>query len=167
MKQFEQDKEKARLKELRQQSEAVFQTWLSKHPQVPNCEAVAKLFRDYMDFTDGLVEADFDFAFGNLESSIMLLPLPTKRQIAHEMRQMTTPELKNELKAMRAAQEGKYTGYPDLPQEMVPAGKVRAVTVDAAYIRGLSPFELRRLCRVYSVQQVNNRLAQVTPAKEK
>ncbi|MGC1492178.1 MAG: hypothetical protein WA798_12470 [Candidatus Acidiferrum sp.] len=53
----------------------------------------------------------------------------------------------------------RYTGYPQLSKTVVRPGTVRAVPQDAAYLRSLDPFDLKRLCRLYGVEQVNARLA--------
>ena len=43
----------------------------------------------------------------------------------------------------------KYPGYPDLPLEIVPKGKVRAVRCDAKYLKSLDATALRDMCRRY------------------
>jgi hypothetical protein len=53
----------------------------------------------------------------------------------------------------------KYQGYPTLGKTKVPPGKVRAVAVDAAYLKSLDPWELKKLVRLYGIDQVNDRLA--------
>jgi hypothetical protein len=50
----------------------------------------------------------------------------------------------------------RYPGYPDLPLEIVPKGKVRAVRCDAKYLMNLDSNELRHLCRRYSLPQIND-----------
>jgi arsenate reductase-like glutaredoxin family protein len=53
----------------------------------------------------------------------------------------------------------KYVGYPQLGKTIVPPGKVRAVPQDAAYLKLLDPWELKKLVRLYGISQVNDRLA--------
>jgi hypothetical protein len=53
----------------------------------------------------------------------------------------------------------KYQGYPTLGKTVVPPGQVHAIQQDAAYLKSLDSWELKRLCRLYGVEQVNNRLA--------
>jgi hypothetical protein len=53
----------------------------------------------------------------------------------------------------------KYVGYPALGKTIVPPGKVRAVPLDAAYLKSLDLWDLKRLCRLYGVEQINDRLA--------
>lgn len=53
----------------------------------------------------------------------------------------------------------RYPGYPDLPLEIVPKGKVRAVKCDAQYLKNLDPDTLRDLCRRYSFPQINDAIA--------
>jgi len=50
-------------------------------------------------------------------------------------------------------------GYPQLPKQIVRPGTVRAVPLDAAYIRNLGVYDLKKLIRLYGGQQVNTRLA--------
>jgi hypothetical protein len=50
-------------------------------------------------------------------------------------------------------------GFPRLPKTIVPAGQVVAVPLDAAYIKKLEPWEIRRLSRIYGQAAVNARLA--------
>jgi len=52
-----------------QQSTEVFYRWLSKHPEIPNTEATLGAFKRYTDFSDPLVDSDFEFAWGNMKGS--------------------------------------------------------------------------------------------------
>ena len=51
------------------QSTEVFYRWLGKHLEIPNTEATLKAFKRYTDFSDPLVESDFEFAWGNMKGS--------------------------------------------------------------------------------------------------
>jgi hypothetical protein len=53
----------------------------------------------------------------------------------------------------------RYPGFPDLPTEIVPKGKVRAVRCDSAYLRSLDADTLRDMCRRYSLPQINDAIA--------
>ena len=53
----------------------------------------------------------------------------------------------------------KYVGYPQLGKTVVPPGTVHAVNLNAAYLQSLDAYALKRLCRLYGIEQVNNRLA--------
>src|SRR5580704_8268732 len=53
----------------------------------------------------------------------------------------------------------KYQGYPQLGKSIVRPGTVRAVPLDAAYLRGLDAWELKKFCRLYGTEQINARLA--------
>lgn len=47
---------------------------------------------------------------------------------------------------------------PALPKQLFENGQT--VTVDARYLRGLDAYSLKRLCRIYSTDAVNQRLAE-------
>ena len=49
-------------------------------------------------------------------------------------------------------------GYPTLPKQLFENG--RTVTVDAFYLKALDPYSLKRMCRIYSTEAVNQRLAE-------
>ena len=53
----------------------------------------------------------------------------------------------------------RYEGYPQLGQSIVRPGTVHAVALDAEYLRDLDSWDLKRLCRLYGISQVNDRLA--------
>ena len=53
----------------------------------------------------------------------------------------------------------RYTGYPQLGKTIVRPGTVRAVPLDAAYLRGLDAWELKKYTRLYGLTQINDRLA--------
>jgi hypothetical protein len=53
-----------------------------------------------------------------------------------------------------------FPGWPTLPASIVPRGQIQAVQCDAAYLRSLHPEDLRRMTRLYSVDQINFRLSQ-------
>ena len=53
----------------------------------------------------------------------------------------------------------KYQGYPTLGKTFVRPGTVRAVPLDAEYLKRLDPWELKRFVRLYGLEQVNDRLA--------
>jgi hypothetical protein len=67
-------------------------------------------------------------------------------------------ELK-QIVAEARADTRKYPGFPTLGKTIVRPGTVRAVPLDAAYIKALDSFELKRFVRLYSAEQVNDRLA--------
>ena len=49
-------------------------------------------------------------------------------------------------------------GYPMLPKQLFENG--RTVTVNALYLKALDPYSLKRICRIYSTEAVNQRLAE-------
>ncbi len=49
-------------------------------------------------------------------------------------------------------------GFPALPRQLFENGQT--VTVNAAYLRALDLYSLRRMCRIYSLDAVNQRLAE-------
>jgi G:T/U-mismatch repair DNA glycosylase len=64
----------------------------------------------------------------------------------------------NELKVIVESAR-KYVGYPQLGKTVVPPGTIHAVPLNADYLKSLDPWDLKRLCRLYGVEQVNSRLA--------
>ena len=67
----------------------------------------------------------------------------------------TVPELKAELAEARKDHR-RYPGFADLPLEIVPRGKVRALRCDAKYIKSLPPNEIRRMANIYGWEQLNS-----------
>lgn len=53
----------------------------------------------------------------------------------------------------------RYVGFPQLGKTIVRPGTVRAIPLDAAYLRGFDAWELKKFCRLYGTIQVNDRLA--------
>jgi hypothetical protein len=84
-----------------------------------------------------------------------------KLQYAQSIAPKTADQIRADLKAHRAAQETnpKFPGWPRLPKSVVKPGTVTSVLLDAAYIRDLSSFEIRRLNEIYSPEQINARIA--------
>lgn len=65
------------------------------------------------------------------------------------------------LKALVAgahADKRKFPGFPELPRQIWDG--TRHVNVDAAYLKASDPFALKKFCRLYSVEQVSQRLAE-------
>lgn len=207
--QFKQDKLAVENAAQDAQNVAVYKGWLAQHPNVVDCIANEKMFRKYMDFTDELTEADFDFAYGNLYGNLGDKVLATQRvptaeetkaalidkiierlqttnnkhwQIPHNVqierakmqfhsieqltarldeivRAQTLNALSPEERQKIVVEGRRYTGYPQLSKTVVRPGTVRAVPQDAAYLRSLDLWDLKRLCRLYGTEQVNARLA--------
>jgi hypothetical protein len=210
MSQHKQDKLNAQANELRRQSEAAFERWLKRNPEVVDCIANRKAFEAYADFSDGLTEADFDFCYSNIrsllalqsteqakewkaetladmraeltEKIIQLLRTGGARMTEHNLQTERTkcayrsvaqlqarldeivgrqvagkksvPQLRTEVREATKTN----VGYPDLPHEWVPPGRVRAVKVDAAFIRSLSGPTLRQWAARYGFEQINDAL---------
>jgi hypothetical protein len=206
MSNFKQDKIAAQYEELNQQNGTVFRSWLDKHPEV-DFAAAHKLFLEYFDFTETeLSDADFDFAYGNLQSQITKQRVPTEQETKDALidkildilkkggtgydtfklldaartkmsigTDWTVEKLTARLDEITRAQRmvkqpiaevekvlvdaRQYGSYPRLPKQIVRQGTVRAVDLDAAYIRKLDVYDLKKLNRIYGTEAVNNRLA--------
>jgi len=52
-----------------------------------------------------------------------------------------------------------YVGYPALPKMIVRPGTVRAVPLDAAYLKNCDAYDLKKFMRLYGADAVNARLA--------
>jgi hypothetical protein len=211
MSQFQKDKLTAQAEHSHQQSVAAFERWLKHNPQVVDCIANRRAFENYCDFTDSLVEADFDFCFSNIRSRLALQTLERAKECAADNEteekaslineiirlletggaRHTAHDLKTERTKLRfqsvlqlqarrdsiiRSQEAagksvsqlraelaearrdtrRYPGFPDMPAEIVPKGKVRAVRCDAKYLKSLDADTLREMCRRYSFPQIND-----------
>jgi hypothetical protein len=107
--------------------------------------------------TDSLLTVkDFEFASGNLN-----LVRVTTAQIKRQMNEQTVEELRADLARQRKALEHKYSPYVLMPREIVRPGTVRAVPLDAKYIRGLDTAGIRSLIVRYGHIQVNDRLNEI------
>jgi hypothetical protein len=207
---FEQDKQAVADAAQIEKNRALLTQWLGKHPFVPDCIAVRKLFEEYADFTDDLTESDLDFMYGNLESQIGKQRVPTEPEQREElieqicsliasanngrdgkydefnlksertrMSHWTIPQLTNRLEEVMRKQTlvvkttselkqivaeahtdtRKYPGFPTLGKTIVRPGTVRPVPLDAAYLKSLDSWDLKRFVRTYSAAQINDRLA--------
>jgi hypothetical protein len=85
------------------------------------------------------------------------LPQLTQRLEEVQRRQVLSTKTATELRQIVQSAH-KYTGYPKLGTSVVRPGTVRAVVLDAAYLRGLDVWELKKYCRLYGEAQVNARL---------
>jgi len=75
-------------------------------------------------------------------------------------RELTTIEkAKNFLTEARGVEETKYVGWPRMLKTVVPRGEIFSRDFNAAYIKSLDAFELKRLIAVYGLEQVNDRIA--------
>jgi hypothetical protein len=95
--------------------------------------------------------------------SVHLLPTFSIEQLVElldEWLRKKTLEAKphSEVQQIAASNRPNY-GYPQLPKQIVRPGTVRAVPLDAAYLRGLDTYELKKNIRLYGLEQVNSRLA--------
>jgi hypothetical protein len=76
---------------------------------------------------------------------------------AQRLAKLPAAQIKADLAAARRDVRP-YTGYPTLPKTIVPRGQVTAVVCDSKYLQSLHPEDLRRMSRLYSQQQINDRL---------
>jgi len=207
MTQFEQDKQAAQDAVLTEQSYKAYRAFIERHAEIPDGMATEKLFREYADWSDGLTEADFEFALSNLHSCLPKRRVATPEEVkavlidkiceliasknegrdgkfdrfalASERKKLafqsieqltqrldevvrkqihagkTVLELRNQLAEARRDTR-RYPGYPDLPAEVVPDGKVRAIRCDAAFLKNLDPATLRRYVQRFGIQQIND-----------
>jgi hypothetical protein len=63
----------------------------------------------------------------------------------------------SDLQQIAASGRSNY-GYPAYPKTVVRPGTVRAIPRDAAYLKSLEPWELKKENRLYGVEAVNKRL---------
>jgi DNA-binding helix-hairpin-helix protein with protein kinase domain len=82
---FKEDQAAALAAAPREANLATYRAWLTRHPEVRDCIANTKMFEEYMDFTDELTSADFDFALGNLGSRLVIQKVSTPEQAKKDL----------------------------------------------------------------------------------
>jgi len=80
-------------------------------------------------------------------------------KLKQQMARKSAPELRADIAAIRKSEnrDNPFPGWPRLPKQIVRPGTVRAIPLDAAYIKNLDAFSLKRLMAVYG-PWVNARL---------
>jgi hypothetical protein len=157
---FKEDKEKAELERTRGNNTAVYQQWLKKNPQVKDCEATRNILNQYLDNTDELTLADFDFVHSKIGSRLAHQHVPTVEEINAERRAMSVSELRE-----LSRQENPAPTVPELPLTYTPIGKKKEVQLTADVLRRagtrtgeLSTNDLKFLIRRFGASEVNKRL---------
>ncbi len=109
----------------------------------------------------GLMDpAEGPYAAKNRAKSLSFLSLERLRgelrnaEARVKLREKTPEELRQIIR-----QSKPVPGYPALPRKIVPPGSVKAVDLDRAYLLRLDAESLRKICRIYSNEAVNARLA--------
>jgi hypothetical protein len=154
------DKNAALLAEQRANNEATWRRWLAKHPAVVDCEANRKAILEYIDDTDDLVEADFDFVYSNIGDHLAHQRVPTVAEENARRRALPIAELQ------KLARQERPVSQPDaLPQFYTPIGKRCEVELTADVLRragtrtgDISTADLKFLIRRYGASEVNKRL---------
>ena len=133
---------------LAQQSEAVTRRQLT--------ESILSLIASKNQGRDGKFDS---FSLKAEENRLKHFSIEALRQklsdIKVKQRMSTTPV--SVLKQM-VADARPAPGYPMLPKQLFENG--RTVTVNALYLKALDPYTLKRMCRIYSTEAVNQRLAE-------
>jgi hypothetical protein len=131
VKTFRKDKETAAVEEQRQENVALFRQWLTKHPEIKDCDANLKAFEEYIeDFdTDPLTEADFEFALSNIpERRLVTQRVPSAaEQVADENARRKALPI-TDLKAL-ARLEHPTPSAPALPSDWIPKGRRKPVDI--------------------------------------
>jgi hypothetical protein len=82
-----------------------------------------------------------------------------RRELALKRTLDTAQKARNYLTEVREGEtEKRYPGFPQLLTTVVPRGEVFSRPLDAAYLKSLDAYELKRLCQVYGSEQVTDRL---------
>ena len=157
---FNQDKGAALAEAQRQQNLIAYKNWVARRPEVRDCEANLKMFQSYMDFTDPLVDADFDFALGNLRSSLALQRIPTQEEIVaaenKHRKRLSLPELQQ-----LARDENPAPTRTPLPNEFFGYDVSTAKALKTLAKNNVTAF--RALCSRYGTDKVNERLGVAAP----
>jgi hypothetical protein len=118
-------------------------------------EKICELLRNPDGGTRGGKYSDHDLSTFRKKAEFMTVPeLTTRLEEIVRAQTMSPTEAHQVLVSAR-----KYQGYPQLGKTIVRPGTIRAVPLDAAYLRGLDAWELKKFCRLYGTEQVNARLA--------
>jgi hypothetical protein len=157
---YEKDREAALLLEQRGKNEVAWKRWLVKHPNVKDCIANRKAIFEYIDDTDELVEADFDFVYSNIGDTLAHQRVPTVAEENARRRSLSMSEL-HELSRV----ENPVPQPDTLPETYVPIGKKRPVLLTADALRRagtrtgeISIADLKFLLRRFGPSEVNKRL---------
>jgi hypothetical protein len=151
----------ANLAQQEKNSLATFKGWLGKHPEVVDCEANLKAFREYADFTDGLTEDDFTFTLSNIRDRLALQRIPTPQEIVNaenkHRKKLSLPEL-HEL----AREENPAPTRDPLPAVWFGADISTAQGLKQLARKNITSF--KHLVNRYGADAVNIRMG-VTPSK--
>jgi hypothetical protein len=144
----------------------VFEEAIAENPAEYN--SLAKQTEDVMrhQLTDSIIEllatkgkAHDDFTLKSERTRLKTLTIPMLRarladlQTKAHMAGQSMQQLKQVVADARPV-----PGFPTLPRQLFENGAT--VTVDASYLKALDPYSLKRMCRIYSSDAVNQRLAE-------
>jgi hypothetical protein len=135
--------------------------------QVPTAEETkAALISKIVELTNAKDGTTYKLALSGgreVKWSVRLLPTFSIDQLTELLDGIVrhrTLETKSAAELQKIAASGRPNyGYPQLPKQIVRPGTVRAVELNAEYIRRLDVYELKKLNRLYGNEQVNARLA--------
>jgi hypothetical protein len=162
---FKQDKEAAALTQQRKENIALLRVWLEKHPEIPYNDANLLAFEEYMDFTDPLSQADFEFALGNMPASRF-----ARQRVPSEAEQVAEENARRKALPMsdlkKLAFEERPVPQPGaLPQWYTPIARKKEIELTAEVLRNsgkrnadLSTADLRFLIRRFGASELNKRL---------
>ena len=124
-------------------------------------EIIAELAQELRDGCNIRTLSDYDW-----KQKVLRMGTWSLRQLREERRSMrlrreltSTQAARNYLTEARAVEDTKYPGWPRMLKTVVPRGEIFSRDFNAAYIKSLDAFELKRLIAVYGSEQVNDRLA--------
>jgi hypothetical protein len=128
-------------------------------------EVKAALVAKIVQLTGAKAETTYKLAVSGgreVKWSVKLLPTFSIEQLTElldEWLRKKTLEAKPHEEIQQIVESGRPTyGFPQLPKQIVRPGTVRAVPLDAAYLRGLDTYELKKNIRLYGLEQVNARI---------
>jgi hypothetical protein len=106
---FERDMLAAQDAERTEKSLRVFDGWLARHPEIRDCIANRKAFREYADFSAGLTSGDFDFAYSRLNRSKGGLVMETAKP--EEVKQELIETILQRLTSKNGGRDGLYNEF--------------------------------------------------------
>jgi hypothetical protein len=107
--------------------------------------------------TKGKAHDDFSLKSERTRLKTFTIPMLRARLVDLQTKAHMAGQSMQQLKQV-VADARPVPGVPMLPKQLFENGVTR--NVDASYLKALDPYNLRRMCRIYSLDAVNQRIAE-------
>jgi hypothetical protein len=129
---------------------------LAKQPEAKTCEQLTDSIIELL-ATRGKAHDEFSLRSERTRLSTFSIPMLRSRladlQRGANLAGQSVQQLKQLVSDARPV-----PGFPTLPKQLYDNGQT--VSVDARYLKALDTYSLKRFCRIYSTEAVNQRLAE-------